>query len=465
LTPSELPLDLTCRFVSDGAAFGPLAVLDVASAGVAIAAPDVSLPPGSELGEFEIRLGDHPIWSGAASVVHETTSRLGVRFQSGVLDLGVLRVHATVQQRLDALREQRRVLPAAWRAAVSDVRQLLEDAKFEVEDLERADAEDPLRREEEEAQLFASLREHWGAEFYGSLAALHELSKPLEATVRPHARSYAASALMPLLYACPMHRRAYDKPLGYAGDFRMMELYFARQLTGDGMFGRFLHSIGQNYALGHTVIAREAVMHDAVKAAIEAKGEGPVRILSLAAGPAIELRRLLDSDLAPERPVELILLDQDEAAHEAAHRRLSRILLERHHNRLPVKVTGLHFSVRQLLKPQTDEEKRIVKQTLSGLDLVYSAGLYDYLPHPVAARLTHQVYGMLAPGGRFLLGNLVEAADTTWMMDFVMGWELQYRVDATMLSLAAGLAPEPVGVGITRDRTGYCMFLDARRPA
>jgi hypothetical protein len=356
------------------------------------------------------------------------------------------------------------MLPAEWRAAVSDVRQLLEDAKFEVEELEGSDLEDPLRREEEEGALFASLREHWGAEFYGSLAALHELSKPLEPAMRAHARSYAASALMPLLYACPMHRRAYDKPLGYAGDFRMMELYFARRLTGEGMFGRFLHSIGQNYTLGHTVVAREAVMHDAVRAVALSPGTRPARILSLAAGPAIELRRLLDNDIALQRPVELLLLDQDDAAHEAAHRRLSRILLERHHGMLKVRLTGLHFSVRQLLKPQTDEERRIVNETLSGIDLIYSAGLYDDLPDPVAARLTHRVYDMLCPGGRLLLGNLVEATGTTWMMDFVMGWELQYRVDPSMLALAKGLIPEPAHLSITRDRTGYCMFLDATKP-
>ncbi len=445
---------------------GPVSVLDVASAGAAVAAPEgTSLPPGSVLEDFEILIGDRAIWSGAATVVHESATRLGVRFQSGVVDLSALRVHATLQRRLDVLREQRTMLPDAWRAAVSDVRQLLEDAKVEVEELERRDNEDPLRREEEEAHLFASLREHWGAEFFASLAGLYELSKPLDPGLRAHARSYAASALMPLLYACPMHRRAYDKPLGYAGDFRMMELYFARRLTGDGMFGRFLHSIGQNYALGHTVVAREAVMHDAVLDAIRAPGTGPVRILSLAAGPAIELRRILDSNVQLPRPLELILLDQDEAAHEAAHRRLSRILVERHQGALPVALTCLHFSVRQLLKPQTDEEKRIVKETLSGLDLVYSAGLYDYLPAPVAARLTHHVYGMVAPGGRLLLGNLVEAADTTWMMDYVMGWELQYRVDADMMALARGLAPEPTRLGITRDKTGYCMFLDATKPA
>jgi hypothetical protein len=39
LTPDELPADLTCRFTNDRVSYGPMSVLDVASAGVAIAAP------------------------------------------------------------------------------------------------------------------------------------------------------------------------------------------------------------------------------------------------------------------------------------------------------------------------------------------------------------------------------------------------------------------------------------------
>ena len=66
-----------------------------------------------------------------------------------------------------------------------------------------------------------------------------------------------------------MHRRAYEKPLGYAGDFRMMELCAAPELGGDGLYGRFLHSIAQNYTLAKTVRARQMVMKQAVRDTIE----------------------------------------------------------------------------------------------------------------------------------------------------------------------------------------------------
>ncbi len=199
----------------------------------------------------------------------------------------------------------------------------------------------------------------------------------------------------------------------------MMELYFTREFVGDTLFGRFLHSISQGYALGRTVIAREGLMREAVRAAAEAEGEGPVRILSVAAGPALELRRMLRDAGTLRRPLQLLLLDQDEGALEIANRRLQRVLVERDHG-VPVTVQCLHFSVKQLLQPRTLEEAAVFETTLANLDLIYSAGLYDYLPDPVAQRLTRLLHSRTRPGGRLLIGNLTETPDTTWIMDYVL---------------------------------------------
>lgn len=464
LLAADLAVGLVCRFRCDGVDFGPLPVVDLGTAGFAAQCDEPSLEPGTVLEAMEIHLGDRPIWSGTATVVHATPGRIGARFDSGTLDTHRLQLEATLEGRLSTLREQRERLPAEWRAYVSDLRQLLEDARFEVEEFERSGHDDPLHRSEREEELFEGLRARWGASYYGAIAELHERSRSLDERARALARSYATSALMPLLMACPLHRRAYEKPLGYAGDFRMMELYFAREKAGDGLFGRLLHSVAQNYTLGRAVVAREVVMHHAVRDAVRTRGEAPARILSLAAGPAIELARLFEGTPEVNRPVELILLDQDVEAHETAHRRLTRLLVERQRGLLPVSVTCLHFSVRQLLKPQSPEDHRVVDAVLADLDLVYSAGLYDYLPDPVAARLTQILYGRLRHGGRLLLGNLVEAPDTTWLMDYVLGWSLHYRDEGAMLRLSTVLSPAPARAGITRDATGHCLFLDVTRP-
>jgi extracellular factor (EF) 3-hydroxypalmitic acid methyl ester biosynthesis protein len=462
---ADLPADLACRFLCEGLLVGPLSVVDLSTAGFAAVTSDaLALAPGSVLEAFELLVGEYVVWTGDAVVVHGNVERIGARFTSGVLDLEHLRLGATMDGRLAVQREQREHLPAEWRAAVADVRQLLEDARLEMEAVDRAEMHDPMRRAEAEATLFAALRAQWGAAYFEAVSRLHAMSVGFDKRAAALGRNYASSMLGPLLMACPLQRRAYEKPLGYAGDYRMMELCFTRELAGDGLFGRFLHSVAQHYTLVRAVVAREVVMRQAVIDAANAEGEGPVRVLALAAGPAIELRRMLAETGPLRRGVEMILLDQDQGAHESAHRHLTRVLQQRHRDALPVTVHCLHFSVSQLIRPQTDDERRVVQETLADLDLAYSAGLYDYLPDPVAARLTQRLYGRLRGGGRLLLGNLVETPDSTWVMEYVLGWTLRYRTDTSMLHLADGCGPAPTHTGIVRDATGQCLFLDVRKP-
>jgi extracellular factor (EF) 3-hydroxypalmitic acid methyl ester biosynthesis protein len=465
LSGADLPAGLLCLFRSDGVELGPWPVLDLGEVGFALAASqDHGLTPGSTLDGVQLALGERTIWLGAATVVYVTPGRLGARFAGALLDVRQLRLEATLEARMGVLREQRELLPAPWRAAVGDLRRLLEDVKLEVQQVELTEHYDPLRRGEEEDELFERLRARWGPTYYSALVDLGRQSAALHGRARTLARSYASAVLMPLLRACPIHRRAHDKPLGYAGDFRMMELHFARERTGEGLFGRFLQSIAQNYTLGRAVVAREALMRDAIREVLLAPVATPARVLSLAAGPAIELGRVLEAD-AVRRPTELILLDQDRNAHENAHRRLARVLNVRHGGALPVSLTCLHFSVRQVLRPQGPDERVVVDTVLADLDLIYCAGLYDYLSDAVARRLTHAAYSRLRPGGRLLLGNLVEAPDCTFMMDFVLDWPLHYRRDETLLALAADLSPTPARVSIARDATGHAIFLDVVRPS
>jgi hypothetical protein len=116
--------------------------------------------------------------------------------------------------------------------------------------------------------------------------------------------------------------------------------------------------------------------------------------------------------------------------------------------------------VRQLVSPRTPEEHTVVNETLANLDLVYSTGLYDYLPDPVAQRLTSRLYTLLRPGGRMLIGNFEETPNTTWIMDYAVDWPILYRDEAAMYRLASGLGARLARVDVSRDATGRCLFLD-----
>ncbi|MGD0675949.1 MAG: hypothetical protein ABSC94_11050 [Polyangiaceae bacterium] len=463
LNAAEVPADLSCRFRCEGELIDEVQVIDLSTSGCSAVAPSGFVPtPGSLLEDFELVLGVRPIWAGDAIVVHGSPERFGARFTSGLLDVDHLRLGATLEGRLAIRSEQRERLPATWRAAVADLRHLLEAARGEVEEFERTESQDPLRRKDEEAEIFEALRVRWGEPFLDALRELHAMSKDFDDRTASVGRGYASTMLMPLLTTCPLMRRAYEKPLGYAGDFRMMELCFATEPLGDGLFGRFLSFMSSHLSLTRTAVAREAVVREAVQRMVEKRGPGsePVRVLAVAAGPAMELRRWLEQVGDLQRPVQLILLDQDRSAHESAHRHLTRILLEQHRGMLPVTVRCLHFSVRQLVSPRAPEEHAVVSETLADLDLVYSTGLYDYLPDPIGQRLTQRLCSLLRPGGQALIGNMVEATDATWLMEYALDWPILYRTEKDMLRLAERLEPAPANLTVTRDTTGGCLFLD-----
>ena len=189
---------------------GPLPVLDLSTTGLAAASLSelLVLAPGSVLESLELLLGERVIWSGEAVVVHGADERVGARFTSGVLDLRQLRLEATLEGRMAILSEQRDLLSAEWRAAVGDLRHLLEGVRAELEAIELDEARDPMRRGEEEAVLFSGLSARWGTEFYAAVATLHEMSRGFDERTSMLARGYASSMIMPLLMACPLHRRA-----------------------------------------------------------------------------------------------------------------------------------------------------------------------------------------------------------------------------------------------------------------
>jgi hypothetical protein len=162
-------------------------------------------------------------------------------------------------------------------------------------------------------------------------------------------------------------------------------------------------------------------------------------------------------------PIRFVLVDQDEVALAYANDKITAAILANPRLGDEVEVECLHLSVRQLMKPETDELLASIAR-LSGANLVYSAGLFDYLPDNVAQKLLMRLYDLVGSGGRLLVGNLRETPDTTWLLDYVLNWPLVYRTRESMESLASVLKPTPRTLRINFDGTERCLFWDVERP-
>jgi SAM-dependent methyltransferase len=471
LTSEDLRFDLSCRFTLGANKVGPIAIVDISPTGAALEPTSrIDLPPGCLVDELRIDYHGSCIWEGHAKAIYNVEgppARAGLQFTSHLFDLQLLYLSDNVIETLltACLEQDRRAvetLPADWRAAVARVRQMLLSARDVLHQSEALLSKDPDARSREERALIERIFEKWKGPFHDQLSELHAQSRAFNEEVAKVARGYAGREILSLVYPCPIHSRAFEKPLGYAGDYKLMLLLMADVLEGDGIFGRFLHYLTQNYTLGRAVRSREKTMRSAARQAV-ASSDRPIRIMSLACGPAVELQRLIRESGPIDQPVEFILIDQDEETMRYCHEKLSRALLSRPRGSEALTLKCLHLSVLQVLRPQGEKEREFVSSNLNNIDLIYSAGLYDYLPQPLAARLTRRLYSMLAPGGRLFIGNLRDCADSSWMMEYVSAWILGYREPEQMLRLATGLKPQPSSSEVVYDETGYCMFLKLER--
>ena len=97
-------------------------------------------------------------------------------------------------------------------------------------------------------------------------------------------------------------------------------------------------------------------------------------------------------------------------------------------------------------------------------DIVYSAGLVDYLNPLLAMRFVRRMYDFLKPGGRLIIGNVNDCrTGTLWPMEYVLDWTLYFRSENDMKALASEV--EGAKFQILSDPLNAIYFLVLDKPA
>jgi hypothetical protein len=338
-----------------------------------------------------------------------------------------------------------------FKALVAELRLFLEDAQRTFSSLEgtlpwhviHGDQESPARD-----ALIARIRD-------GFVADVVQASKEIDSALRaaPRAsreplREFSLRQLDELLMLAPWMYRARHKPLGYPGDFEIMNGLYGRHFSGPTLFAKALNLAFVSTPAAAAVRYRKDLIKRRLAAALDAHAGAttPLRILSIAAGPAEEIFGLLEERSTIDVPLEVVLFDQDRSALAFSHARLSRLVASKWQGR--VKIIHLHDSITHLLRGST------VLRVTGGFHAVYACGLFDYLQPHTWVSLCRNLYDTLAPGGTLYVGNMVPSSPSRWFMEFHLDWYLEYRERAQMLELARKAVPgahaeileEPTGV-------------------
>lgn len=438
----------------------PFALRDISATG----AGAVFGPPDHEEGLAEInrrgvlRLVQHggELFRARARQVRIDAS-YGRGFTAFALEQGHFDLDALVSENARALARRAAapaalpVVPIAYKAFCADILSFVGGYLDRIEQLfGRIESRMSVAEKEEVARdLSASATREWKA----LLEAGNDLVIPShrDPEARRALKAFTERVVTPTLVEGPGWARSYFKPLGYPGDFQIMEYIYEQRPVGATIRQMFLHLISLSAA--YPVKSRmESLAELIVEHNAQNKKTGaPTRIMSIGSGTARELERI-GAISAPDCQWEATLVDQETRALELATRRAD---LAGGPGRMSVK--ALNISFKEMLRPSS----------LSGLfaeqDIIYSAGLVDYLNPLLAQRFVSRMSEFLKPGGRLIIGNVNDArSGMIWQCEYVLDWTLFFRSEAEMRNMSDSISNG--AVAIRPDSRDAIHFLVADRP-
>ena len=252
----------------------------------------------------------------------------------------------------------------------------------------------------------------------------------------------------------PLMRRPNLKPRGYAGDSEMMSMVYRNAYEGETTFGKLLHKYTVGLATGHSVRYRRKLilemLHKAQETISYAPGER-TRVLSVACGPAFEIRDILASVQDFEN-YHFSLLDQDQLALDEAFQLISDIEIKWD---AKAQVVYANKSVRWMFGKKTFE------QDLGNFHFIYSMGLFDYLVPRVAKAVLKKLYQLLIPGGEIVIGNFHVSNNDRYFLEYWGDWHLIYRTKNDLINLFDN--DPSAKVSVIFDKSGIQMFLHIKK--
>jgi len=233
--------------------------------------------------------------------------------------------------------------------------------------------------------------------------------------------------------------RAFLKPLGYAGDFEMMKTVYQKELRGSSLFGRCVERYFTEVPEAQAVRNRGRYLQNKILEVLKKKPGA--KILSVASGPAQEIQYLVSENHNLLKGSQIDLMDQDQEALKLSQRSILSLLRSM---KVEANIQFHNYAVKNIIENGTPE---------SGYDLIYTAGLFDYLTSGVAKAAARQLFNSLGPDGILVIGNFDTSAPNRFGMGLVTDWYLIYRTEDELINLFSFLGQvkiekEPLGINL-----------------
>jgi len=267
-------------------------------------------------------------------------------------------------------------------------------------------------------------------------------------------KAFARREIHPYMLCAPFVYRSFYKPLGYAGDYEMVNMMLKESPdTGHHTYARIFHDLTTDVAAAAAHRNRISILENLLVEESErvADEQRIFTVLSVACGPAVEIQRFIRKhDSASQSAIHLMDFNSETLEYVKERTQLSMS----DSGRKPA-LKFIQKSIDELLKDVHMEEEAF----LPTYDMIYCAGLFDYFPDAVCRNLVHLYHRWVRPGGLLAVTNVHPINPDRHIMEHLLEWYLVYR-DETQLETLAPMGSDPQ---VFVDETGVNVFLTIRR--
>jgi extracellular factor (EF) 3-hydroxypalmitic acid methyl ester biosynthesis protein len=433
-----------------------------------ICSPEVVLRMSEVLGAFKVVLRNRTVYSGKAVVSNLINSGSALTCEAtldeGWVELSPARgaansLPAQFDDFLQEWQKSYKVLPE-FKVVVADMQSLFADMRLWLDQVQLS-LGNKLNGErlEIEREAAEKLRGHLLPTIDALGDQFEEIAASLDADQRPAHMRFTRRQLHPLLMCSPFGHRTYSKPLGYAGDYEMVNMIVRDPYQGSSLFAKVINAWFLNQLPAEAHRNRIKILkHRLVQESARMLRIGrPAQIFNLGCGPAGEIQKFLrEEHVSDNAHFTLLDFNEETIANTGA---LLQDICRKARRRTCIQM--VQKSVQQVLK----EASRPLANSPSDnkYDFLYCAGLFDYLPDRVCKQLMNVFYQWLAPGGLLLVTNVDATRAFRNKLEFILDWNLLYRNGRQMLTLKPDAAPDDAAK-VVADETAVNVFLEIRKP-
>lgn len=220
-------------------------------------------------------------------------------------------------------------------------------------------------------------------------------------------------------------KRCYEKPLGYAGDYIMMENIYEHHENygGDSTYTTLINRYNCTIQFARSNIRRKELLKATVyKTATKSSKH---KILSVGSGSGREIVEIVQEGKLSN--LNMNFLDMDNGSLRFIETKLEPLVKNQ------MSFNYVNENIINLIKGR-------VSSSITGCDLIYASGLYDYLSDKVASKLTNVLFDMLNENGQLIICNASStvSADKAYI-ELICEWFMKYRNVEELTALSENL--------------------------